>query len=420
MENMDYIKEKLKKYNQEHLLKYIENANDEQKNKLIDEIINVDFEQVYNLYEDIQKPNNNNIEKITPINVIDKEKMIEAEKKHYKEIGEEVIKNNQYAVVTMAGGQGTRLGFNGPKGTFKLDIGENGKYIFEILAESLKKSKDQYGILPYWYIMTSEQNNNDTTGFFEEHNFFGYEKEKVKFFMQGTLPILNEKDEVLIDKSYNIKTASDGNGGVYLALQKEKILDDMKNKNIKWVFICGVDNIMVKPIDTLFIGLAKDNNFEIASKSIIKSNPEEKVGAFCKREGKPGVIEYIELSDEMKYEKNENGDLCYGDSNIVSHLYKLESLELLASEKLQYHLAIKKNSYIDETGTEIIPEEPNSYKFEAFIFDGFSYFDDMLVMRVKREEEFAPIKNAIGIDSPETAKKIYLNYIEKKRNESDE
>ena len=244
--------------------------------------------------------------------------------------------------------------------------------------------------------MTSKQNYNETVSFLNEYNFFGYEKEKVKFFMQGELPMLTEDGKIVIEDG-KIKTGSNGNGGVYSAMKEQNIIDDMKIKGIKWVYICGVDNIMVNPIDPLFIGETILNNMQIASKSVLKAYPEEKVGVFCKRNGKPSIVEYIELSEEMRNQKNENGTLMYGEANFISHFYNIEAIDKIANFSLPYHIA-KKNGL---------------YKFETFIFDAFEYFDDMLVMRVKREEEFAPIKNKEGVDSPQTAKEIYERKLER-------
>lgn len=355
----------------------------------------IDIEQMTKLYESTKVKPDLNTSKIMPIDYIDKEKLRLEEKEALQRIGENIIKNNQYAVVTLAGGQGTRLGFNGPKGTYKLDVGIEGKYIFEILTENLKKAQKQYGVLPYWYIMTSSQNNDETVKFFKEHDFFGYDSEKIQFFKQGTIPMLTFDGELAIDEQTgNVKFASNGNGGVYEALRKEQMITDMKNKDIKWVYICGVDNIMVNPIDPLFIGLTISKNLQIASKSVVKAYPEEKVGVFCKRDEKPSVVEYIELSEDMRNQTNGFGELAYGEANILSHLLSVDAIEKIATKELKYHLAIKNNLY----------------KFETFIFDGFEFFDDMLVMRVKREEEFAPIKNKEGIDSPKTAKEIYEKY----------
>ena len=396
MTELEKTKQKLKGYNQEQIIEEIEKMNKTEQEKIIKQINEIDFDKVEKLYNLTKKNCVINNEKIEPINYIDLVKISIEEKEKAKKIGENIIKNNQYAVVTMAGGQGTRLGWKGPKGTYKLDIGNSGKYIFEILTENLKKSKELYGILPYWYIMTSKQNYDETVSFFKKHNFFGYENEKIKFFMQDELPMLTEDGKIVIENN-RIKTGSNGNGGVYSAMEKQNIIDDIKSKNIKWVYICGVDNIMVNPIDSIFIGETISNNMQIASKSVAKAYPEEKVGVFCKRDNKPSTVEYIELSEKMRNKRDENGELVYGEANIISHLFNINAIEKILNYKLKYHIAQKKGLY----------------KFETFIFDAFEYFEDMLVMRVKREDEFAPIKNKEGIDSPETAKEIFERKLER-------
>lgn len=408
MDVIENAKKILKKYNQNSILKLLENLEDEPKEKLCRDIISIDFKEIMQLYNNKEKIYEKKPE-IAPINYIDKEKLTEEEKEQANKIGEEIIKNNQYAVVTMAGGQGTRLGCKGPKGAFKLDIGENGKYIFEILVDTLKRARKKYGISVYWYIMTSQENYKQTIEFLEEHKYFGYDKNKVKFFKQSVLPLIDSDGDVLINEKYEVKKASNGNGGVFKALKQSKILDDMEEKNIKWVYICGVDNIMVNMVDPILLGLTIKNNFVCASKSVKKAYPEEKVGIFCKKNGKPAVIEYIEMTDDMIYSRKD-GELVYGESNIISHLFRIDALKKIAEHNLKYHCAMKKNNYLDENAKIIIPEFPNSYKFEAFIFDGFEFINDMLVMRVKREEEFAPIKNKVGVDSPDTAKEIYNRY----------
>lgn len=388
MTELQKIEQKLRKNNQEQIIEEINKIED--KSKIINQIKEIDFEQIKELYNLTKEEKKIQKSEIKPINYIDYWKLTKEQKDKYQKIGEQIIKSNQYAVITMAGGQGTRLGWKGPKGTYKLPIGEKGKYIFEILVENIKKSKEQYNILPYWYIMTSKQNNEETIKFLEEHNYFGYEKEKVKFFEQDELPMLTEDEKIIVENN-KIKTGSNGNGGIYFAMKKQEIIKDMKNKNIKWVYICGVDNIMVNPISPVFIGATIESNMQIASKSVAKAYPDEKVGVFCKRNNKPSIVEYIELSEKMRNEKDKNGELLYGEANIISHLLNIEAIEKISNYNLNYHIA-KKNGL---------------YKFETFIFDGFEYFNDMLVMRVKREDEFAPIKNKEGVDSPKTATEIY-------------
>ena len=411
MKRVERAKKLLKDNNQFKMLSFLENIDMEKQEELAREILKVDFEQIHRLYKN---RNSKNISKdnIEPIKYIDKNKLNSKQRQEIEKIGEKVFRQNQYAVVTMAGGQGTRLGWKGPKGTFKLDVGEDGKYIFEILANSLKKTIAKYGKEVYWYIMTSIDNNDETIRFFEEHDYFGYNKEKVKFFTQNVLPILDFEGNLLIDSSFRVKEASDGNGGVFIALKNSKMIEDMKSHNIKWIYVCGVDNIMANMTDEILLGLAIKNNVPSASKSVKKAYPEEKVGIFCKKNGKPAIIEYIDMDKKMIYAEDEDGELLYGESNIVGHLFNIETLEKMADYKFDYHYAIKKNSYLDENLKEVLPEEPNSFKFEAFIFDGFEYLEDMVILRVNREEEFAPIKNAIGVDSPETAKEIYEKFYE--------
>ena len=310
----------------------------------------------------------------------------------------------------MAGGQGTRLGHNGPKGTFKLDVYGKGKYLFEILAENLKEANKKYNIQIPWYIMTSKENNKDTVEFLKKHNYFGYPKDKVRIFMQSELPLVDINGKLLIDKNYKIKEASDGNGGTYSSLRASGCLAEMKENGIKWVFIGGVDNALLKMVDETLLGLAIDKNVQIASKSVVKANPHEKVGVFCKMNGHPKIIEYAELPEKMAEEVDKNGELKFGESNILCHLFTIDAIEKASKETLMYHSAFKKNSYIDENGKEVIPDEPNSYKFESFIFDAFEFFDDMALLRVKREEEFAPVKNKEGVDSPKTAKELYEKF----------
>lgn len=412
MNETEQIIEILTNNNQTKVLELLKNVTEEQRKQLVKELLKVDFNQVKRLYINKDKKNKKE-DIIEPIKYVDKNKLNSKQKSELEKLGEKVLRQNQYAVVTMAGGQGTRLGWKGPKGTFKLDVGKDGKYIFEILAETLKKTTSKYGKEVYWYIMTSIDNNNETVKFFEEHNYFGYNKEKVKFFIQNILPLTDFDGNILFDKDLKVKEASDGNGGVFEALKKSKMLDDMKLHNIKWVYVCGVDNIMANMIDEILLGLAIKNNVPSASKSVKKAYPEEKVGIFCKKNGKPAIIEYIDMDEKMIYAEDEQGELLYGESNIVGHLFNIESLEKMTNYNFDYHCAKKKNSYIDENLQEVIPEETNTYKYEAFIFDGFEYLEDMVILRVNREEEFAPIKNQKGVDSPETAKQIYEKYFSK-------
>lgn len=405
MENFEQTKKILKYQKQEQILEYpIRN-----KEEFANEVLKINFEQLNKLYDKAIKNEKVENSKIEPIPYIEKDKLSEEEKEHYKKIGENIIRNKEYAVVTMAGGQGSRLGHDGPKGTFDFGL-ENHKSIFEVLCDRLKEAYNKYNVYIPWYIMTSRQNNEETINFFEKNNYFGYSKENIYFFKQGELPVLNDQGKLMLNKEGNINTAADGHGGIFVSMEKEKITENMKQRGIKWVFIGPVDNVLIKMIDPIFIGICQDKNVLAGGKSIIKAYPEERVGVFCKKDGKPDVIEYTEISKEMAEMKNDKGELVYAESHINCNVFNIDIIEKISKNKLPYHSAHKKIEYLNKEGQVVKPEEPNAYKFEAFIFDAFKMLDEMTIFRVKREEEFAPIKNAEGKDSPETALELYKNF----------
>lgn len=405
--NTEEIKWKLKKYGQEHLLRFYDEFDEKNKKKLLNQIENIDFELMNSLYNSTKKSNNQDDAKIEPIEYMDKYKLNELYKE-YEEIGKKAIKAGKLAAVTMAGGQGTRLGHNGPKGTFDIGL-DSHKSLFELLCDTLKEASKKYEVQIPWFIMTSEENNDQTIEFFKKNKYFGYEK-NIYFFKQGQLPMLDTEGKILLGEDGLVKLASDGHGGVYESLVKNGMIEKMKELGVEWIFIGGIDNCLVKMVDPVLMGMAISKNVQAAVKSVVKANPHEKVGVFCKKNGKPGVVEYTEISEEMAESTDENGELLFGESHILCNLFSLNSVERMGSNPLPYHVAYKKATYIDKDGNKVVPDGPNAYKFEAFLFDAFGELDNMAVLRVKREEEFAPVKNATGVDSPETAKKLYEDF----------
>lgn len=382
--------------------------------ELADQILHIDFERLKTLDEEITHPCCTcNIEDISPVKAINPEKKDTEEIEEYIKIGEDVVKSGHFAIGIMAGGQGTRLGHNGPKGTFKLELNGETKSLFEIIVDKLRNAYEKYNVYLNCYIMTSPENNKETVTFFEKNNYFNYPKEYIKFFMQEDLPLLNKKGKLILGEDGLIKLASEGNGGIFYSMSKKGIIDDMKSKNIKWIFIGSVDNLLVKYVDTLLLGLAIKQNVNIATRTVIKNSPNERVGVLCKKNGKVKVIEYTEVPKEMMVATDEAGEFLYGESHIMCNLFSLEAIEKASTKELKYHVAVKKIKYIDENGKLVNPTEPNCYKFEKFVFDSFGLFDEIAILRGKREEDFAPIKNAEGQDSPETAKKLYENYMAK-------
>lgn len=412
--NYDLAVKKLKKYNQEHLLCRYDSLTDERKEKLINQILSIDFDQIFDLYDIAKKGEKVSSEEITNIDYVDKSKLSKELYDKYYELGKSVIEKGHYAVVTMAGGQGTRLGYVAPKGTFKIGGGIE-KSLFEALSDTIKEAQEKYKTIIPWYIMTSRENNNATEKFFEKNEFFGLDKENVKFFRQGELPMITEDKKLMLDEAGLIKLAADGHGGVFESLLKNDYISDMKKRKVEWVFISGVDNVLAGLVDPIATGLSISNKTLATGKSVVKRNPSERVGVFCKRSGKPYVIEYTEITEEMANARDENGELLFGESHILTNLFNIKAIEKIAKHKLPYHSAFKKAKYMDpETGEIIKPESPNAYKFEAFIFDAFESLDNMSILRVKREDEFAPLKNADGEDSPTTATQLYIDYINRK------
>ena len=412
MESLEKANQILKKYNQEHLLGCFEKLSEEKKEFLLNQITSIDYDLILSLYEKTKQPIDLGEGKVEPIEHTDKDKLSEEEMNKYYEKGAEFIKAGKYAVVTMAGGQGTRLGYTAPKGTFP--IIENVS-LFEGLSNTIKEAQEEFNAIIPWYLMTSRENNDATVKFFEEHNYFGLNKENVIFFKQGELPMIGTDGKILLDETGIVKLAADGHGGVFESMSRNGVIEDMKKRGIQWMFISGVDNVLAKTVDAVLTGLAVDKNVLAAGKSVVKSNPKERVGVFCKKNNRPYVIEYTEISNEMAEMLDKNNELLYGESHILCNLFNIKAVEELSKNKLPYHSAFKKAKYIDENGEVVTPTSPNAYKFEAFIFDAFERLDDMVILRVKREEEFAPLKNADGVDSPDTAKQLYLNYINNKR-----
>lgn len=412
----DNLNEILKNYNQKEMITLINNTyTDEDIKRLEDQLDRVNFDQIINLYKNAKSIPEIDRSKIEHIRYKDISALSEEEFLKYKTLGEDVIRTGKYAVITMAGGQGTRLGHKGPKGTFKITTVDGEKCLFQVIVERLEKANSKYDVVIPWYIMTSDENNDQTVACFEDNNYFGYQKDKIKFFKQGNIPMIRDDGNIVIGQDKLIKFASDGNGSIYKALLRSGILEEMKNNGIEWIFAGGVDNILLRVVDPMLTGITIAENNLISSKSVVKKNAKEKVGVFCKLNGVPKVIEYTELPEDMAEARDDNGELMYGEVNILSHLFNIKALEKLANIDLPYHTAHKKCNYLDENGELVEVTSPNAYKFESYIFDGFSFFDNMSILRVKREDEFAPIKNAEGTDSPETAVNLYNDFIARYR-----
>ena len=406
---LQYCKKILKKYNQEHLLEFYKDLNKDEKENLLNEIIDLDFNEILKLYENSKKTNNNSkTYEVSPIFHIEKERLSLEEKIRYSFIGEKIIEDNKYAIVTMAGGQGTRLGYKGPKGTYEIKFSNGCKMsLFEIICKNIQEANRKYKVKIPWYIMLSVDNEKETKRFFREKGYFGYPEDSVKFFVQDTIPLIDINGKIVLQEYYKIKEVSNGNGNVFKAMKRSGIIDKMKEKGIEYVSFAGIDNVLLKNADILFLGMIHDLKYKIGSKSILKKEPLEKTAVYCLKDGKPSILDYDEIDLELSEKKNEIGQYLYREANMLSHIMTIDAIEIAADKDLPYHRAFKKNPIINEEGMKIVPTEPNTFKFENFIFDSFKFFDNMLLLRVNEEEEFAPIKDFTGIYTPETAKEAY-------------
>lgn len=407
--NVEEMKEVLKREGQEHLLLAYDRLDEAGKEVLKKRIETIDWEECRRLYALTKQKKEFSDVKLEPISATDASTLTDEEIEKMTKIGEEEIKKGKYAVVMMAAGQGTRLGHTGPKGTFDFGL-KSHKTIFEVFADKLKEVREAIGVSVPWYIMTSRENYQDTVQFFEAHDYFGYREGVKKFFMQKQLPVLDEEGKIVLDENDQIKEAPNGHGGVYEALVDSGTLEEMKQAGVEWIFICGVDNVLAKLVDPVLLGYTKLNQYKITSVSCIKTIPQERVGVLCKKNGRPSVIEYTELPDDLKEAKKENGELLYSEAHLLMNMFHISVISEIQENALEYHVAHKKCDYKNEKGEIIKATEPNAYKFETFLFDAFGRMDEIGVLRYHREECYAPIKNAEGVDSPETARKLYEDY----------
>ena len=410
MKNYEELLKLLEKHGQTHLLKFYSELNNEEQEILLNEIESIDFEEIKSIHDEKANLNSEatNYELI-PMEALDKAKLTKEELEKYRLIGEGMIVSKKVVVCTMAGGQGSRLGHEGPKGTFIVPLKEP-KSIFQIAAEHMLRVYENYHVYLDWYIMTSEENDKVTRNYFEENHYFGYSKENIHFFKQVQLPLLDFNGNILLKSKSEIFKAANGNGGIFKALEDNGILEELKNNQVEYLVSCNVDNILIKPVDAIMLGVLKENQTEIGIKSIIKRDANEPVGVCCLKNGKPTVVEYIDLPKELAEEKLEDGSLKYGEVHFGCNYLSKTLLQKIADEKLPYHAAKKKNSYIDDKGELVVSNEVTSIKYEMFVFDGFEKAESAIAFRVKREEEFAPIKYKEGNDSPETASKMYEEY----------
>ena len=330
---------------------------------------------------------------------------IASKKEEFKATGLDAIKNCKVGAILLAGGQGTRLGFDKAKGMYNIGVNKE-LYIFEQLIRNLQKVTDEAGAYVPFYVMTSDKNDADTRAFFAEHNYFGYNSDFVKFFVQEMVPAVDFDGNVLIEAEDSLAMSPNGNGGWFSSLLKAGLGEDLKEKGVEWLNVFAVDNVLQQIADPVFVGATIQSGCVSGAKVVRKCDPYERVGALCLEDGKPSIIEYYELTPEMAEATNEAGSLLYGFGVILNYLFSVEKLIEIAEKQLPLHIVEKKVPYIDENGVFVKPETPNAYKFETLILDMVYMMDNCLSFEVEREKEFAPVKNATGVDSVESAREL--------------
>ena len=396
--NYNEAMEKLKKYGQEHVLKYYAELPDEQRNTLIEQIDRTDFTVIGQAAETGKRGT------IAPIKAMTIPE-IDMGRERFERIGMEAVKAGKLGAVLLAGGMGTRLGSDAPKGMYDIGISKP-VYIFQRLIENLMKVVEKAGNYIQLFVMTSEKNHDATVGFFKEHDYFGYDKDYIAFFKQDMAPAADFDGKVYMEAKGSIATSPNGNGGWFLSMKKSGFLELVEKRGIEWLNVFAVDNVLQSIADPVFAGAVLEGGYSVGSKVIRKVNPQEKVGVMCTEDGRPSIVEYIELTEDMLTQRDENGEYAYNFGVILNYLFKVDKLVNLLERKLPYHKSAKKIPYINEAGELVKPEEPNGYKYEQFILDMIQMLDSCLPFEVVRGKEFAPIKNKTGVDSVESAREL--------------
>ncbi len=327
--------------------------------------------------------------------------------KRAREAGEQALRDGRVAAFTVAGGQGTRLGFDAPKGTFPVTP-VVGKSLFQVFAEKILNAGVEAQQPIPWFIMTSVINHDDTVAFFKQHDHFGLGSEQVHFFSQGLMPAVDSEGKILLAEKGRIALSPDGHGGSLRALVRSGAIDKMESLGIDTISYFQVDNPLVRCIDPEFIGFHLLANSELSSKALPKRDAAEKVGVFCERNGEAVVIEYSDMPERLASERDDDGELRFRGGSIAIHVFNRDLVKRLGSGNsetaLPFHLAHKKVAHIDPaTGAKIEPEEPNAYKFEMFVFDALPFAENPVIIETAREDDFSPVKNAEGSDSPRTS-----------------
>lgn len=399
---------------QDHIFKWWESLSNASRQRLIDQIRSIDFEQVRHF----QRLLEHQAVKKTPVHMEPPETVplpfdetSRLARTEAGEVGEQAIRNGRTGIFTVAGGQGTRLGYNGPKGSFPCSPITQ-KSLFELQAERILANRQAYGVTIPWYIMTSPANDVPTRAFFRQHGYFGLGEDTVRFACQRMLPALDDAGKLILEARDHLAMSPNGHGGTFLAMQDGGVLEDADHRGVDIFSYYQVDNILIHVLDPVFIGFHLNAGADMSSKMVRKSSAKEKVGHFGLIDHRLHVVEYSDMTNADMEARNPDGSLKYNAGSIGIHLIQKTFVRELLHDggALPYHIAHKKIPKLLEDGTLLRPDQPSGYKFEMFIFDALPKTRESVILEVRREEEFSPIKNREGADSPQTAKQDLNNY----------
>lgn len=390
----------LEEHQQEHVLRWFDTLSPAEQTQLLQQIANIHWDEIALAGKQDKLP----VGELTPLGVVDIAE-ITRRRDEFEKTGYEAIRAGKVAALLLAGGMGTRLGLDKPKGELNVGVSKE-LYLFECLINNLMDVTKAAGVSVPLYIMTSEKNHDETIRFFEEHAYFGYAKEDVAFFVQEMAAAVDYDGKLLLEAPGRLATSPNGNGGWFYSLEKAGLVKDMKRRGVEWINLFSVDNVLQRICDPSFIGATILSGKVSGSKVVRKVDAYEKMGALCLEDGSPSVVEYYEMSKEMAEATDDKGELLYAFGVILNYLFRIDRLEEIVERRLPVHVVEKKIPYITAEGTYVKPEEPNGYKFETLVVDMIHLMDDNLPYEVVREKEFAPIKNLHGTDSLDTAREL--------------
>ena len=395
-------KQKLETLGQAHLLKWFDTLGDIEQEELLAQIDTLDpaLLEVFRSRQDAEAQRG----KLEPLGALTLAEIAE-NREHFESAGLEAIRQGKVGAVLLAGGMGTRLGFDKPKGMFNIGVNRE-LYIFECLIRNLMDVTQQAGAFVPLYIMTSEKNDEDTREFFEEMKYFGYNPEYVHFFIQDMAPAVDADGKILLEEKGRIATSPNGNGGWFASMVKAGLLGQIQRDGVEWLNVFAVDNVLQRITDPCFIGATLLSGCECGSKVIAKADPQERVGVLCLEDGSPSIVEYYEMTPEMITSREPDGRLSYNYGVILNYLFRVDKLVEIMNNAMPVHIVNKKVPYIDENGELVKPQSPNAYKFELLVLDMIHMQKSCLSYEVERSYEFAPVKNAEGTDSVVTAREL--------------